>query len=97
GAREVEENLAYAFMKKGDNDKAIEKYLEFLKIEPLGYEAQENWILARYELGRLYEQKGQTAEAREYYGRFLEIWKDGDPDLPALGDAKKRLAALAGS
>jgi len=91
GRSAVEENLAYAYLKKGDWDKAIEKYQEFLKSDPLGYEPQESWVLAHYELGKLYQQKGQDEEARKYFSRFLEIWKDADPDLPVLVDAKKRL------
>jgi tetratricopeptide (TPR) repeat protein len=97
GAAEIEENLAYAFFQKGDWDKAIEKYLEFLKVEPLGYEPQESWILAHFHLGKLYEQKGQPEDAVKYYQRFLEIWKDADPDLPVLTEAKKCLARLKGS
>jgi len=94
GADEIEENLAYALRQKGDLDKAIEKYLEFLKVEPLGYEPQESWILAHFQLGKLYEQKGQPEEAVKYYERFLEIWKDADLDLPALIEAKKQLVLL---
>jgi tetratricopeptide (TPR) repeat protein/predicted Ser/Thr protein kinase len=97
GANQAEEELAYAAMKKGDVEKAIGFYREFLKSEPFGYEAQESWVLAHYELGKLCEQLGQRTAARQYYESFLEIWKDGDPDLPALAEAKKRLEALAGS
>ena len=37
-------------------------------------------------------QPGRTAEARTAYQEFLEFWKDADPDLPIVQDAKKRLA-----
>jgi tetratricopeptide (TPR) repeat protein len=94
GAAEIEENLAYGFLRKGDWEAAIEKYLEFLKVEPLGYEPQESWILAHYQLGKLYQKKGQPEEARRYFQRFLEIWKEGDLDLPALSDARKQLFLL---
>jgi tetratricopeptide (TPR) repeat protein len=94
GRSNVEENLAFAFLQKGDLDKAIESYLEFLKAEPLGYEPQESWILAHFELGKLYLQQGRPDEARKYFERFLDIWKDADPDLAPLIDARKRLALL---
>lgn len=94
GKSDVGESLAFAFLQKGDLDKAIESYLEFLKAEPLGYEPQESWILAHYELGKLYQHQGRLDEARKYFERFLDIWKDGDPDLPPLVEARKRLALL---
>jgi hypothetical protein len=60
----------------------------------LGGEAQEPWILAHYQLGRLLEKKGDGAEAAKSYGKFIEIWGDADPDLAEVADARKRLAAL---
>ena len=94
GADDIEENQAYVFRLKGDGEKAAEKYRELIRREPIGYEIQESWILAHYELGKLYEHQGELEEAVKYYERFLEIWKDADPELAAFADAKKRLAQL---
>jgi tetratricopeptide (TPR) repeat protein len=92
----VEDGLAYAYVRQGKLDKAIEKYQEFLKTDVLGYEGEELWILSHYQLGLLYERKGDLAEAAKYYERFLEIWKDADPGIPEVDDARKRLAGLKG-
>jgi len=91
------DSLALVYLRSGNLDKSIEKYQEFLDTDVLGYEGQELWILAHYHLGKLYEHKGESDEAVKYYERFLEIWKDADPDLPELIDARKRLAPLKGS
>jgi hypothetical protein len=47
-------------------------------------------------LGKIAEQKGEKARAREHYEKFLSLWKDADPDLPEVGDAGRRLQNLNG-
>jgi tetratricopeptide (TPR) repeat protein len=41
-----------------------------------------------------YEALGQLQKAVEAYEEFLALWKNADTDLPALQDAKSRLAKL---
>jgi len=88
------EPLAYCHLTRGDLDGAISAYQQIISIKVLGNENQEKWILAHYYLGKAYEQKGEHEKAIESYENFLNIWKDADPDLVALVDAKKRLAKL---
>jgi cytochrome c-type biogenesis protein CcmH/NrfG len=45
-------------------------------------------------LGRVAEQQGDKAKAADRYRKFLELWKDADPGIPEVEEAKKRLAAL---
>jgi serine/threonine protein kinase/tetratricopeptide (TPR) repeat protein len=47
-----------------------------------------------YKLGKLYERMGKKNEARKEFAKFLGLWKDADPGLPEVPDAKARLAAL---
>jgi tetratricopeptide (TPR) repeat protein len=48
-------------------------------------------------LGELYEARGDNARTLEYYGRFVELWKEADPVLqPAVREVRGRMAALAG-
>jgi tetratricopeptide (TPR) repeat protein len=89
-----QEPLAHGHMRSGNLDAAVKEYERFLGTGSLGFERQELWILAHYQLGRIYEQKGQPEKAADYYRRFLNIWKEADEDLVALKDARQRLAAL---
>ena len=43
-------------------------------------------------LARLLDKAGERDAARAEYQRFLEHWKDADPDLPELAEARARLA-----
>jgi len=45
-------------------------------------------------LGKIAEQQGDKGRAVENYRKFLEIWKNADPGLPEVEDARKRLAGL---
>ena len=49
--------------------------------EPIG-------ALAHLQLGRAYAMQGDTAKARAAYQDFLTLWKDADPDIPILKQAK---------
>jgi len=45
-------------------------------------------------LGKIYEQQGNAAIAIEHYEKFLDLWKDADPGIAEVKEAKKRLAGL---
>ncbi len=50
--------------------------------------------LAHLQIGRAYAMQGDTAEARAAYQDFLTLWKDADPDIPILKQAKAEYAKL---
>jgi DNA-binding winged helix-turn-helix (wHTH) protein/thioredoxin-like negative regulator of GroEL len=52
------------------------------------------WPLAQYYLAVVYDESGEKSKAVSYCSQFLEIWKNGDSTLPAVADAKRRLARL---
>src|ERR1700691_1890301 len=50
--------------------------------------------MANLGLGRAYALTGDTAKARAAYQSFLALWRDADPDLPALLQAQAEFARL---
>ena len=50
--------------------------------------------LAKLGLGRAYVMTGDAAKARGAYQDFLTLWKDADPDIPILKEAKAEYAKL---
>jgi tetratricopeptide (TPR) repeat protein len=47
-----------------------------------------------YKLGMVLERLGDKDSAVKNYRKFLDLWKDADPGLPEVEDAKNRLAGL---
>jgi tetratricopeptide (TPR) repeat protein len=100
-------NIARAFDAAHERDSAIvmyEKYVTTPYFERLDIPLFVQFVdpvdpvfLAgvRRRLGALYEAKGDTAKAVEYYRAFVEQWKNADPELqPRVAEVKRRLQAL---
>jgi len=50
--------------------------------------------LAHLQLARAYSLQGDTAKSRAAYQDFLTLWKDADPNIPILLEAKAEYAKL---
>jgi serine/threonine protein kinase/tetratricopeptide (TPR) repeat protein len=50
--------------------------------------------LAHWKLGRAYVLSGDTIKAKAAYQDFLTLWKEADPDVPILRQAKAEYAKL---
>ncbi len=50
--------------------------------------------LAHLQLGRAYALSGNTAKARSAYQDFFNVWKEADPDIPILKEAKAEFSKL---
>jgi eukaryotic-like serine/threonine-protein kinase len=50
--------------------------------------------LAQLQIGRAYAMAGDTAKAKSAYEGFLTLWKNADPDIPILKQAKAEYAKL---
>jgi tetratricopeptide (TPR) repeat protein len=90
----VADSLASAYSGKGDLEKARREY-ERIATFPRGRQFYGD-IYARsiYHLGRIYEDEGQKDKAVENYTLFLDHWKDADPDVPEIEEARRSLKIL---
>jgi eukaryotic-like serine/threonine-protein kinase len=50
--------------------------------------------LSHLQLGRAYAMSGGTTKAKRAYQDFFALWKDADPDIPILKEAKAEYAKL---
>jgi len=54
----------------------------------------ETGALAHLQIGRAYFVAGDSAKAKTAYEDFFNLWKDADPDIPVLKDAKAEYARI---
>ena len=52
------------------------------------------WPLAHLGIARAYAQTGEKENSRAEYREFLTLWKNADPDLKILKEAKAEYAKL---
>jgi eukaryotic-like serine/threonine-protein kinase len=68
----------------------FKRVLEHKGIEPTSIICH----LSQLGLARAYSLQSQTANARKSYETFVTLWKDADPDIPVLKQAKAEYAKL---
>jgi hypothetical protein len=82
-----------AYLKSAQGQQAAAEFQKMLSHRglmnnfPLG-------ALARLQLGRAYVLAGDASKSRTAYQDFLALWKDADPDIPILKQAKAEYAKL---
>jgi Tfp pilus assembly protein PilF len=82
-----------AYLKAGQGRQAAVEFQKLLDHRgivlnfPLG-------ALAHLQLARAYRVAGDTAKARNAYQDFFALWKDADPDIPILREAKAEYGKL---
>jgi eukaryotic-like serine/threonine-protein kinase len=90
------EALAHAYQQSGKIDEAVATYETMLGLTDLSlsWEPQQRWLEARYTLALDYSSRGDKQKAREMLATLLNLWKDADPGLPLLKNAKAEYAKL---
>jgi DNA-binding winged helix-turn-helix (wHTH) protein/tetratricopeptide (TPR) repeat protein len=92
-ATDIPYELGQAYLTAGQGAKAA---AEFEKI--IDHRGWEDWELfaplAQLGLARAYAMHGDRNESRKAYGEFFTTWKDADPDIPILRQAKAEYEKL---
>ena len=90
------EALASAYQRAGKTAEAITWYEKFLSQSDraIGWETQQLWLAAHCTLAADYLAKGAPEKAKQTLGRLLDLWKDADPNLLLLKQAKAEYAKL---
>jgi len=87
--------LATVYDRAHQPDSALAIYERVVNTPSLPYIARYAIAPTYKRLGELYEERGDRAKAREYYGRFVDLWKDADPELqPVVRDVRARMTRL---
>jgi DNA-binding winged helix-turn-helix (wHTH) protein/tetratricopeptide (TPR) repeat protein len=82
-----------AYLMLHDGNGAAAEFQKF--IDHRGIVVNFPWgTLARLGLARAYAMQGDKAKARAAYQDFLTLWKDADPDVPILKEAKAEYEKL---
>jgi hypothetical protein len=82
-----------AYLAQGRGGEAVAEFQKILDhrgvviSDPIG-------ALAHLQLGRAYALSQDKTKARSCYEDFLTLWKDADPDIPVLKQAKAEYAKL---
>jgi serine/threonine protein kinase/Flp pilus assembly protein TadD len=87
-------SLALAYYKSGDLNKALGEYERITTLTTGRDQYGDIYAKSFYMLGKIFEQQGDTANAKENYEKFLDLWKDADPGIAEVEDTRKRLGGL---
>ncbi len=90
--------IARAYDLNGNSDSTLAILDRYLTNRPNSTPDADALYLAgsHKRLGELYEAKGDRQKAAGHYAKFVELWKNADPELqPKVAEVKKRLARLS--
>jgi len=82
-----------AYLASHEGDAAVAEFQKVLDHRGIVWNSPIG-ALAHLQIGRAYAMQGDSAKARTAYKDFLGLWKDADPDIPILKQAKAEYAKL---
>jgi len=82
-----------AYLHAGQGNEAAQEFQKVLALRNLS-PTDLSLPLAQLGLARAYALQGDTSRSRIAYHGFFALWKDADPDIPILQQAKAEYAKL---
>lgn len=93
-------DAGWAWEKAGEPDSALARFESSVTLPDTrnSFANASNELAPTYrKLGEIYEARGNRAKALQYYGDFVDLWRDADAVLqPQVKDVRQRMAGLAG-
>ncbi len=84
---------ALAYLKAGQANEAAQEFQRILSLR--NYAPGDPLMsIARLGQGRAYRLQGDKQKSRTAYQDFFALWKDADPDIPILKEAKAEYTKL---
>lgn len=87
-------SLALAFCRAEDYESVRKWYEKIFDLTSGRIYDGDIYTKSFFMMGKVYEQQSDTAKDIEHYEKFLDLWKDADPGIPEVEEAKFRLIAL---
>jgi eukaryotic-like serine/threonine-protein kinase len=82
-----------AYLKNGKGDEAVQEFQKVLSLRNM-FPSDPTMTLAHLGIARGYALAGDAAKSRAAYQNCFTLWKDADPDIPILKQAKAEYAKL---
>jgi tetratricopeptide (TPR) repeat protein len=78
------DSLAEAYYRAGNREKARQAYEQIAAMTYSRFGCDDVFARSFYHLGKIYREKGLKRKASENYSKFIELWKDCDPQFQPL-------------
>jgi hypothetical protein len=88
------ESAGFAALAALEPRAAAERFDSLAAHDAIDWEGYAVIELRPYRAALAWQSAGERARALEGYRTFLAAWPDADEDLPAIADARRRIAAL---